>query len=71
MGKFTINAEFSHKNTVFMELFNSLGQKIYEQDLGSHSNLKSNIEIEGLTKGVYILKISSNNDYVTVKLLVN
>ncbi len=69
-GQFTVSAEFAYDNKVEIEIFNSLGQKIYYENVGNTQNLKSNLSIENLTNGIYHLKLSSEEGYAIVKLFV-
>lgn len=70
-GQFTILASFSHSNNVYLELFNSLGQKVHSQALGDAVTFKSNLSINHLAKGVYHLKLSSNEGYAIMKLMIH
>ncbi|GIV43190.1 MAG: hypothetical protein KatS3mg035_0313 [Bacteroidia bacterium] len=70
-GRFVISATLSQMNNVQMELFNSIGQKVYSQSFGEVINLKSPIEIQNLSSGVYHLKLTSKEGYAIVKLFIN
>ncbi len=70
-GQFTLLADFTQSNNVQLELFNAIGQKVYNQEIGEVMNLKSNIEVQNLSSGVYHLKLSSKDGYAIVKLFIH
>jgi PKD repeat protein len=70
-GHFVVSAEFSNLNEVKIELMNSVGQKVYENKLGMVSSFKQTVDVKDLAAGIYYLKISSPDGFVTLKLAIH
>ena len=51
-----------------IEVFNSLGQRIYQTNVKSRENI---IDINSLSKGVYIIGVSTDKGYIKKKLIKN
>ncbi len=64
----TINFTIQNNIKSKLEIFNLLGQGIYETDVTNKNHLV--IETENFTPGVYLCKISTNNQYTTQKLII-
>ena len=65
---FTINFENKIKE-VKLELFNLVGQKIYEETIENKN--KHTLDINELSKGTYLLKISDEQQTITKKIIKN
>ena len=62
---FIIDSKNIHINSFNLQIFNILGKKVFES-----SKLKSNtINVSFLKRGIYILKISKENQHKTLKLI--
>lgn len=70
-GTFIVQAEFSTLNSVQIELYNSLGQVVYNKNIGETFNLQTQIYLENLSPGVYHLKLNSDKGYAIMKLIIN
>ena len=64
----TINFTIQNNINSKLEIFNLLGQGIYETDVTNENHVV--IETENFTPGVYLCKISRNNQYTTQKLII-
>ncbi|MDR1005569.1 MAG: T9SS type A sorting domain-containing protein [Bacteroidales bacterium] len=63
------NIEIVSPNEINMiEIYNVMGQKVYQIAVGS---VKTNIDISALKKGNYIVKIYTNEEAISKKLIVN
>jgi hypothetical protein len=70
-GHFVVSAKLSNLNEVKIELMNSVGQKVYENKLGMVSSFKQTVDVKDLAAGIYYLKISSPDGFVTLKLAIH
>ncbi len=57
---------FQTKNNIKIELFNILGKKIINKTITTTNN---RLDISSISKGIYLVKISSNNKTITKKLV--
>lgn len=64
-GNFIINIE-NKSNSVSIEIYSLIGQKVFEK---LNTN-ESEIQINNLSKGMYILNLSSENTVKTIKIIV-
>ncbi|WP_019039301.1 T9SS type A sorting domain-containing protein [Psychroflexus tropicus] len=53
-----------------LQLFNLTGQLVFEKSITSESELQ-NIEVSNLKTGLYLLKLSNNDQSLTKKLMIN
>lgn len=70
-GNFNIDLSLNGGHDVRMVLVNTLGQIVYSKDLGyigGHS--KTNLNAEGLTPGIYYLRITAGSKSATIKVSV-
>lgn len=70
-GNFNIDLNLNGGHDVRMVLVNTLGQIVYSKDLGyigGHS--KTNLNAEGLTPGIYYLRITAGSKSATIKVSV-
>jgi len=66
-GNFYIRFDQKPRDTSIV-LYNLQGQKVYEKELsGNHDTAVFSIDIEGFTKGVYLLRVLSGN--ITIKTI--
>lgn len=70
-GRFTVEMKGKSNDPIRFELFNSIGQRIYQrmEDLKS-GNLTSIFELSGLPAAVYHLRVSSGESQFTVTITV-
>ncbi|MCF6132952.1 T9SS type A sorting domain-containing protein [Flavobacterium wongokense] len=61
-GKF--NIQFTQPENGMMEVYNAIGQKIIEQEF------RSELDLSGYSKGVYLLKFTAGNYSTTKKVVV-
>ncbi len=64
--KFAYNEEI-YNDEIFITMINSIGQKILSAKISN----KSKIDLTGLKKGVYLIKINSgDNEFLTSKIII-
>jgi endonuclease I/chitodextrinase len=59
---------FNASQDIKVTIYNVLGKLIQTENLNAHTN---SMDISSLSKGVYILKINSENQFITKKLIKN
>lgn len=64
-GNFTI--DFKEYGDYSIEIFNTLGQKVFS----AKENNKNNIEINNVQKGIYFVRISKNTQSIVEKIVIN
>ncbi|WP_027001282.1 T9SS type A sorting domain-containing protein [Hugenholtzia roseola] len=70
-GSFTIRLEGVEIKPQSIRLFNTAGQVFYQETLeGSYSSLQKEIAIEGLTSGIYILEIRTEQGILKQKMTI-
>jgi hypothetical protein len=70
-GSFTIRLEGVEIKPQSIRLFNTAGQVFYQETLeGSYSTLQKEIAIEGLTSGIYILEIRTEQGILKQKMTI-
>lgn len=68
-GLFTIKGNFGSEKNLNLEIFNSSGQMVFTDNSFGLSNRTLNLN--ELSKGLYILKISGNNSQAIKKLIID
>ncbi|MFI5171674.1 MAG: T9SS type A sorting domain-containing protein [Chitinophagales bacterium] len=54
-----------------MEIYNSLGQIIYSQNIhSSNGNINETISIDNLSSGIYFVRIGNRKIYFEQKLII-
>lgn len=53
-------------NTVTLEAFNTLGSKIYNQDI---SNLNTSIDVSNWSNGIYLIHLKTDNNLLTKRFI--
>jgi len=66
----TIAIESSVNNGV-LEIYNSLGSKVYSQNISNESNSEISLNTQNLTNGIYIVSLKSDNQTWQKKLIIN
>ena len=59
----------SQANKTRLDLYNLLGKKVLSINLPNHTNSQT-ISTEGLSSGIYVIKLQSSNSLLTKKLIV-
>lgn len=59
----------SQANKTRLDLYNLLGKKVLSINLSNHTNSQT-ISTEGLSSGIYVIKLQSSNSLLTKKLIV-
>jgi chitodextrinase len=62
------NVYFNVSNNISIKIYNVLGKIIVSEDITS---TKNKIDISNLSKGVYLVKINSEDQFITKKLIKN
>lgn len=68
-----INYTLTKESDVRVQLFNSIGQMVYEKDLGTQTSgtYSSRIDTQNLNSGIYICKIIRGADVKIIKIIKN
>jgi hypothetical protein len=66
----TIAIESSVNNGV-LEIYNSLGSKVYSQNINNESNSQISLNTQDFTNGIYIVSLKSDNQTWQKKLIIN
>ncbi len=71
-GKFVVevNTPSLEKQLFQLEVYTSIGKLIYSDRIAVRKNLKKQLNIEGISRGMYFLKLTNNNQTIVGKLLV-
>lgn len=69
-GMFTLSLPKESKMPLSIEIFNLLGSSVTKQSNLAAGKLEYALPIEGLEKGIYLVKVSMNQSVKTVKLVV-
>jgi hypothetical protein len=69
-GTFNIQLKSNISTPHQLEIFNMVGQKIYEQNIPATTEFNSIINLENSEKGIYLLKLKSSNDVINKKISV-
>jgi hypothetical protein len=67
---FTLSLPKESKSPINIEIFNLLGSSVTKQSNLTAGKLEYSLPIEGLEKGIYLVKVSMNQSVKTVKLVV-
>jgi PKD repeat protein len=71
-GLFNLRAELSKAADVNLRVTNVLGQKVWEYAAGRQmGNISNEIDLRGVSKGMYILEITAGNNRVFKNLIVD
>ena len=61
-----ITIESNSSDTKTVQLFNVLGRRVFNEEF---SGVSKSLELNGLSSGIYILKVTENSKTVTQKLI--
>lgn len=61
--RYTLNVESNQANIAHIQIFNSLGQIVYEQHSLTATNLHQ-IDVENLSSGIYYVKVNDTNEMI-------
>ena len=65
----TIEGLATQSNKTFLKLYNLLGKEVLSTTLANNTNTEI-ISTEGLSTGIYVIKLESGNDLLTKKLII-
>ena len=66
-----IHYQFEGSKDLTIEIFNTLGQRLYEKHLPQATNLAQQIDLSAYTGGVYFVKVTADNTFITKRIIVN
>lgn len=66
-----INVEYFDLEHCSIEIFNTMGVKVYEEAIGTISATKRTINVQGLPNGIYFLRVMGDGVEQTVKFFKN
>ena len=69
-GQFELKLNGTENETVKIKVFNLIGENVYETETLNDNNTKK-INLNGISNGVYFIKVNSNNKEFTKKVIVN
>jgi hypothetical protein len=65
-----ISLDNAANETVSVSLTNMIGQTVKEQNLGSNTSIKSNLDVNGLSKGIYLMNVKIGNSSSVKKIVI-
>jgi hypothetical protein len=67
-----VNFKFSadEEKDIVISVFNSIGNKVYEDHFGKQAKVSAALDLKSLAKGVYFAKIKSGDEAVFKKLII-
>jgi PKD repeat protein/photosystem II stability/assembly factor-like uncharacterized protein len=70
-GNITVDCLVLQQETYLLEIFNSIGQKVYTEKIsGMTGNIRKDINLSAYGKGMYILNLTSSKKSKSLKLIV-
>ncbi|MFN0200325.1 MAG: M4 family metallopeptidase [Bacteroidia bacterium] len=66
-GSFEVKASFKQSETIDLVVYNTLGQKVYQQNLGKQSQLNQSINLTHLPQGTYYLQVKVSGQMMSRK----
>jgi len=69
-GLISLNLSLETMSAVSLVLNNSLGQAVYNEDLGKLTNLDRSFNWSELPKGIYTIQLSINNQNTFEKIIL-
>jgi len=69
-GQFTLKVESTVAKQMNVVIFNSLGSLIYSEQLNINGTLTKNMNLSNLSKGVYFIRLQTNDDVVIRKIII-
>jgi hypothetical protein len=68
-GKFTLEGRFKAPSAWQVAIFDLTGKKVYEQDLGKTNSLQTEIDLSGWASGMYLLRLSNENQVFSQRVV--
>lgn len=65
-----VSLDLNYMSKGSIEVFNSTGSKVYSKSLHNHTENVNEIDLSNLPKGMYIVKINTDNESNTKKLII-
>ena len=65
----TVEGLSTQSNQTNLKLYNILGKEVLSTTLANNTNTQT-ISTEGLSTGIYVVKLESGNDLLTKKLII-
>jgi hypothetical protein len=53
-----------------LEIINTMGKSVYTEHLHGYSSLRKSIHLETLSKGLYFIRLTTNNNILTTKFII-
>ena len=69
--KLTIEIEGSNSKDFIIEVFDIIGNKIYESKQDNKTTLKHTIDFSSQRAGIYLLKIRAGNSFTVYKFILS
>jgi len=69
-GAFALDINYATEKSVKVAVFNTVGERVYSQDLGRQSNIKHVVELSGYPAGVYMVTIHTDGDMQSRELVL-
>jgi len=70
-GMFNISFTFETSNNISLNIYNSLGELVFEEYLNNYSGEYNNtIDLDSYGKGIYFITISSENRIINRKIII-
>jgi hypothetical protein len=70
-GSFTLQFAFTTSDNTAVQIFDMIGQRVYDQELGNYTGIFSQqIDIVGLASGIYVVKIIHGGSTYEDKIMI-
>jgi len=70
-GHYQVSITARAETTVFLQVVNLLGGKVYEQTLKVNGSMMHTLDLNMLPSGIYLLRMEGNGISVTKKIIQN
>lgn len=69
-GLFTLAIKYPGKLVGDLKIFNSIGEIVYSESVKFNDRLDQNLDLRHLSKGVYFVRIQTDNELITGKIVI-
>jgi PKD repeat protein len=69
-GLFTVRLELESPSTLFMELNNVMGQRVYREHLGERRFWQKEFDLSSFVPGMYLLQVSTDSGLLSRRILI-
>ncbi|MBL4656693.1 MAG: PKD domain-containing protein, partial [Flavobacteriales bacterium] len=70
-GIFYIEGNLTNTDSYYLELYNVVGEVIFREEIASPRNYRAKVDLSNASKGIYLVKLKSNINYSSKKIIVH